>query len=620
MAIEREVKIKIDTKQADKDVQSLNDELNELGEVGQESGEKASKGIDEVGKSAKSTETASKGASLGVKAIGTALKAIGIGLILALFAKFVQVLTENRKVADGLSIVFGTVSNVIQQIVGGLVDAVTAVYDATDGFSALGKVMSGLFTLAITPLKGGFLAIQLALQSAQLAWEQSFFGDDDPETIKRLNAEIKQTQKDIAQTAIEAVKAGQSVADNFGAAVSEVSSLGEAAINNLSKVSLTAAFEQSKTTVELKNNAALAEAQLQGIVEKYDRQAEQLRQIRDDEKRSISDRIKANEDLGKVLDEQAKAQKALAGVRVALAKQELALNKGNVEAQKAVIEAQNEVLAIEATVEGLRSEQLINRNSLLKEQAEILKELNEIGKSELELAKQEQEVLLEERRARIELQVEDEQEKFRLLAEARKDFDRAIAEIDQAETDRLAKIEQERTENEKAQAKAREEIAQAEADAKQATINKTGQVIEQFGQIAGEQAVLGKGLSAASATINTFQGVSDALAAKTITPFETALKFANAAAIGIAGAKNVANILKVQIPGFGSGGGSPDSGLQTAASGGQQAPAFNLTASSGVNQIGGDVQGSQPVRAFVVGSDVTSQQEMDRATFGQAGI
>lgn len=612
MAIEREVKIKIDTKQADKDVQSLNDELNELGEVGQESGEKASKGIDEVGKSAKSTETASKGASLGVKAIGTALKAIGIGLILALFAKFVQVLTENRKVADGLSIVFGTVSNVIQQIVGGLVDAVTAVYDATDGFSALGKVMSGLFTLAITPLKGGFLAIQLALQSAQLAWEQSFFGDDDPETIKRLNAEIKQTQKDIAQTAIEAVKAGQSVADNFGAAVSEVSSLGEAAINNLSKVSLTAAFEQSKATIELKNNAALAEAQLQGIVEKYDRQAEQLRQIRDDEKRSISDRIKANEDLGKVLDEQAKAQKALAGVRVALAKQELALNKGNVEAQKAVIEAQNEVLAIEATVEGLRSEQLINRNSLLKEQAEILKELNEIGKSELELAKQEQEVLLEERRARIELQVEDEQEKFRLLAEARKDFDRAIAEIDQEEKERVAKIEEERTKREEDEADKRIELEKAVQQNKKVLISNGLEIIQS--ELKKNSAV-SKGLAAAQTGIDTQQGIVTALAGKGadgLLPFP--VRLANAALVGIKGALALKNILKTD-PVTGAGASTQnEGGRQT------QAPAFNLTASSGVNQIGGDVQGSQPVRAFVVGSDVTSQQEMDRATFGQAGI
>ena len=44
----------------------------------------------------------------------------------------------------------------------------------------------------------------------------------------------------------------------------------------------------------------------QGLIEKYDLQAEQQRQIRDDESRSIEDRIKANEKLGEILDKQDK--------------------------------------------------------------------------------------------------------------------------------------------------------------------------------------------------------------------------------------------------------------------------------------------------------------------------
>ena len=48
--------------------------------------------------------------------------------------------------------------------------------------------MSGLLTLAITPLKLAFYEIQLALQVAQLAWEKSFFGGGDEAKIKELNA------------------------------------------------------------------------------------------------------------------------------------------------------------------------------------------------------------------------------------------------------------------------------------------------------------------------------------------------------------------------------------------------------------------------------------------------
>ena len=607
MAIEKEIKINVDTKDAEKSVGKLNEGVQEVGESAKESGDKASKGINKVEKSSKGASKASRLLSKGVKGIGLALKAAGIGIALAVFAKLVEVLTSNQKVADGLSVVFGTVSNVLTSVVGAVADAVSAVSQATGGFESLGNVLSGLLTIALTPLKGAFFAIKLGLQEAQLAWEQSFFGDDDPETVKRLNESIKQTRLDLVEVGLDAIKAGKDVATNFSGAIDELGALANEGINNLSKVSLKASFEQAKTSNQLSKSAILAEARIQGLIEKYDRQAEQLRQIRDDDQQSIADRIKANEELGRVLDEQNKKQVELAKVRVAQAQQELNNNKGNVEAQRALIEAQNEVLAIEAQVEGFRSEQLINRNSLLREQKDIVKELNEIGKSDLELAKQEATDLRDERIRQIELQVSDEVEKFRLLAAAREDYNNTISELD-------AKAKQEEEER----AKAAEKISDKEAKAKINNVSKVGDTIDAFAQLANAKTAEGKILAVASSTINTFRGVSDALAAKTVTPFETALKFANAAAIGIAGLKNVKDILKVQIPGGGGNGGAAVS--STATQGGTQAPAFNLTASSGVNQIAGDVQGSEPLRAFVVGSDVTNQQQMDRDTFGQAGL
>jgi hypothetical protein len=132
-------------------------------------------------------------------------------------------------------------------------------------------------------------------------------------------------------------------------------------------MNVAAIYEQSKATIALKNNAVIAAAQLAGLVEKYDRQAEQLRQIRDDEFKSIDERIAANAALGKVLDQQEKAQKALAQQRVAAAAAELAQNKQSVELQAALIEAQNEVAAVEAQIAGLRSEQLVNATALTKE-------------------------------------------------------------------------------------------------------------------------------------------------------------------------------------------------------------------------------------------------------------
>ena len=63
-------------------------------------------------------------------------------------------------------------------------------------------------------------------------------------------------------------------------------------------------YNSAKATVELNKEVQIADALQQGLVEKYDLQAEQQRQIRDDESKSIEERIKANEKLAEVLDKQ----------------------------------------------------------------------------------------------------------------------------------------------------------------------------------------------------------------------------------------------------------------------------------------------------------------------------
>lgn len=111
------------------------------------------------------------------------------------------------------------------------------------------------------------------------------------------------------------------------------------------------------------------------------------------------------------------------------------------------------------------------------------------------------------------------------------------------------------TQNKKDNAKAQLEIEEKKKAATIQTLAKTANVLNQFSQIAGEETAAGKTLAIASSTINTYRGVSDALAATTVTPFETGLKFANAAAIGIAGIQNVRKIMQVSVPSANGGGG-----------------------------------------------------------------
>ena len=632
--ITKEIEVKVSTGDAKKDVDSLGNSFEVLTKKAEELEKQIKETLDpdkknflkkqlqevnsELGKTdqaAKKTEKSAKGASIGVKAIGLALKAVGIGVVLALFAKFTQILTSNKKVSDAISTTFETISIVLSEVVTALVNSFTAISKATNGFEGFRKVISGIVTLGLTPMKLGFFAIKLALQEAQLAWESSPFGSGDQSTIDKLNIKIKETKKDLADVAVEAVIAGKDVVNNFGEAINEVTALGTSVGNELSKISIASASEQAKLNTQLKNSAVLAEARLQGLIEKYDRQAELLRQVRDDDKKSIAERIAANEELGRVLDEQAEKQKEQARIRIAAAVSASKTAEDQVEAQAEIIRATNELAAIEAQVEGFRSEQQVNRNSLDKERIEILRTLNEIGKNELELAKEEAAQIREDRIIQIELQVSDEEEKFRLLEAAKKDYNDRIKEIDDEEQTRLDKLAEEEKKRNEETAKANEEIAKAEAQARQDNIKVVSDSIIKAGEIAGQETEAGKALAVAGALINTYQGISAGVALG----FPLAIPAVAAAAS--VGFQSVKSILAVKTPQGGGGGGAGGNNISDG--GGQAAqPAFNLVGRSNVNQLqtGLEQQETAPVRAFVVGSSVTSQQEADRATQSQASF
>ena len=164
-------------------------------------------------------------------------------------------------------------------------------------------------------------------------------------------------------------------------------------------------------------------------------------------------------------------------------------------------------------------------------------------------------------------------------------------------------------------------LDELEAQAAKEKSEKTEQGLNQLSELVGKNTVAGKGMSIAAATINTYQGVTDALAAKTITPFETALKFVNAGAILANGLKTVKQMAAVKIPnasgGAGTGGASSPSGGSVS-----QPPAFNVVGASGTSQLADAIgsQSQQPTRAYVVSNDVTTAQSMDRNIVDGASI
>lgn len=675
--IKKTIEVNVQTDKAQKNVNDLNNKFEDLQKKAKELEEELKKTtdpdkikflkkeLDEVntalGKGAKEAKKlgkeqtkASKASKLlgrGVGFIGKAFKALGIGLIVGLLAKLGQAFMRNQNVVDGFNVVMTTIGNIMTEVVNVINNVVTSVSESTNGFEKLGKVVSGLLTLAFTPLKGSFFAIKLAVQQAQLAWEQSFFGDKDQETIKTLREGINETKADLLEVATDALNAGKQVAENFGGAISEVGQVVEKSVEGIKQINVEAANASAKASVEADKAARLAAVRIQGIIEQYDREAEVQRQLRDDTSKSVEERIAANDRLSEILEKQIEEEQNLIKVQLNAARLRASGNEDNIEAQEEIIALQNELAAVEAKVTGFKSEQLTNENALIQEQIDFRKELMQIGKDERDRAIQDAQDVLDERKRLIEREIQDDAEKKELLLKAEQDYRDALFEIDNAEEiakaeakakkiedeqlsfeQRLEMIksqeqqvlenekltEEQRTKLAKQFADARVKITELENQAKEAQLASYANALSQFSDIAGKETAAGKALAVAATLINTYQGASQALTDETIP--NTFAKIAAAATVIATGIANVKSIMSVKVPN--QAGGVGGNVAAQGARGGQNQPAFNLVGRSNVNQLqtGLEQQETAPVKAFVVSTNVTTQQEADRATESQAAF
>ena len=605
---------------------------------------KALKGIDNVAKSVsdlnkevvssnkKTAESlngiqkVTKTVTKGVKGLGTGLKALGLGLIISSLDTLKDLFSQNQKVVDLFTTAFEFAGQMVSQVTTAVTDIYDALTQTTGQFDALGKVISGVVTIGLTPLKLTFYGIKLAVQEAMLAWENSFLGGKDEETIKQLNLSITETRTNLLDVGKAALNAGKEIVDNFGEAVTEVGDAGKIVAKELGEVNVKSALESAKAITELKKSAELASVLNQGLIEQYDRQAEQLRQIRDDDSKSIEERIKANEELALVLDEQEVAMKKNAQIAVDAAAAELSKNKDSIELQKAYQDALNEQAGIEAQITGFRSEQQTNTNSLLKEQKEIMNEISLFGKSEREKERLELEQEYNLNKELIEREVTDDAEKKERLLALQTDFNTRLKEINdgfdaedietkQKNTDESNRIEKEKKDfKEQQYRKGYEDL--------QNIVSIGGKKLEKVGKALAIADVVRSSVKSISETVSS-TGVANAkaVAASPLTggmPFVGINTVKAALSIGstIASATksiqsikgNAKTVSPQSIPSNGGGGASVP-------------PAFNVVGASDTNQLADAIggQSKQPSRAYVVASDVSTAQALDRNIITESG-
>ena len=151
-----------------------------------------------------------------------------------------------------------------------------------------------------------------------------------------------------------------------------------------------------------------------------------------------------------------------------------------------------------------------------------------------------------------------------------------------------------------------EETKQARIQAAEAT----AATLNNVAQLLGESTVAGKAAAVASATISTFLSAQKAYESTVGIPIVGPFLAPINAALAIAGGlKSIKSILSVQVPG---GGGGSMPAMPSAPSAPPAAPSFNVVGTSGVNQIAQGLGNQSPVQAYVIGSQVTTQQALDR--------
>jgi len=160
----------------------------------------------------------------------------------------------------------------------------------------------------------------------------------------------------------------------------------------------------------------------------------------------------------------------------------------------------------------------------------------------------------------------------------------------------------------KANSDAKKKIAEEERNLRVNAAYDIADATMSLGSIIGEQTKAGKALGIAGALINTYTGATEVLRAKSTLPepFGTIQKIASVAAILATGFRAVKSITAVQVPGGGGGGSASVPSLSTQAPIVPQLPMAQTTniSSQSINDMG-----NQAVRAYVIETDVTGNQQ-----------
>jgi len=603
--VTKEYDLIVNTGQAEKNVDNLNKDLekteSDLGGV-QDAADKATGGMISGFKGAVS---GLKGVTKGFKTVGGAIKASGLGLLVititaltAAFSRSEEGQNKFAKVMGVLGAVFDVFADRVANLGELIIDIFTKpgkvledfsnmiqnfvmdkVQKVTEGLGFLGgaiaKLFSGDFSGALSDAGKGLDSLNKGLNPVKMAT------DAVVESTKNLVNELKEEGRiagEIADMRAKADKVERQLQVDRAEADRERAKLLEQAVN------------KEKFTVEERIKFLEEAGALEDEITQKEIQAAQLR---------LDAKIKENA-LGKSTKEDLDEEAALRAQLIQLETAKLTKQK----------EVTSQTIALKA--EEAAAQKALDDEAKAKKAEDEAAEL-EAEKQLADLKKQirDAEAVTEDERRALEIQktIEHYDELIRLA----KEQGLATEGLEKAKTNALNKFNEKNAEN---------EVKWADMTSKE-KLGIATQTLGNMASVLGEETAAGKAASIAAATISTFQSAQDSYKSMAGIPIiGPALGAVAAAAAVVSGMAQVKAITSTKLPTLAgktppAAGGSPPP-----APAAPTPPSFNIVGASATNQLADVIgeQTQQPVQAFVVASDVTTAQGLERNTIEGATI
>ena len=612
------------------------------------------------------TGTLSKVAS-GFKGIGAAIAASGIGLLVLAISSVAAAFNASEegqnkfaKIMGVIGSVVGNVMDVISDLGEIIIGVLSGDSEAIKSATAFGKK---IFDVVGLPIKNIISVVQTAANVIKGLWNDGIDGaltalENGVEDVKgnfkdAANAinDGANALKKFGEEALKEAKIAQQIADQRAKADKTDRELivqraeADRKVAELREKALDREKYNTKQRIGFLNEASKVEQE----VTNKEIESAKLRRDAIIEENKLS---KSNKDALKA-EEEAKAavinletkrlnlQKALTAQISSLKQQEKAENQAAFNEKKKTLDDEQKLKAeaLERIRQGEIDTEAERRAEELKKVQEqyilLIAEATKYGQDttalkEAQLTKEKEladKFALEDSEKQKAKTLKEQEEKIKNL-ELSKEFDKlTFDEQRNILTEREALLLADKTLNEEQQnslkkqySDARIKIDELEAQAKEKMVAAIGQTLATASELLGKNTVAGKAMAVAATTVDTLQSSISAykgMVAAIPGPAGIAAGAVAAAGSIATGLATVKKIVSVKVPGKGGGGSAPSI---SSSGGGVAAPSFNVVGNSGVNQIAQTLGNQQPMQAYVVANNVTTQQSLDRNIVNNASL